>query len=37
VVVIAIAREMAAFIWSISREVDMEPVNPKLRVARVPA
>ena len=37
VVVIAIAREMAAFIWSISREVEIEPVNPKLRVARVPA
>ena len=37
VVVIAIAREMAAFIWSISREVVIAPVEPKLRVARVPA
>jgi transposase len=37
VVVIAIAREMAAFIWSISREVTIPSVNPTLRVARVPA
>ena len=36
-VVIAIAREMAAFIWSISREVCIAPANPKLRIARVPA
>lgn len=37
VVVTAIAREMIAFIWSISREVVVSPVNPKLRLARVPA
>lgn len=37
VVVIAIAREMAAFIWAISREVTIPTVNPRLRVARVPA
>lgn len=37
VVVTAIAREMIAFIWSISREVVLSPVNPKLRLARVPA
>lgn len=37
VVVTAIAREMIAFIWSISREVILSPVNPKQRLARVPA
>lgn len=37
VVVTAIAREMIAFIWSISREVVLSPVNPKQRLARVPA
>lgn len=37
VVVTAIAREMIAFIWSISREVVLSPVNPKLRLSRVPA
>lgn len=37
VIVTAIAREMIAFIWSISREVVLSPVNPKLRLARVPA
>ncbi len=37
VVITAIAREMIAFIWSISREVVLSPVNPKLRLARVPA
>ncbi len=37
VIVTSIAREMIAFIWSISREVVLSPVNPKLRIARVPA
>ncbi|MGZ9898340.1 IS110 family RNA-guided transposase [Shewanella gaetbuli] len=37
VVVTAIAREMIAYIWAISREVVLTPVNPKLRLARVPA
>jgi transposase len=37
IVVTAIAREMIAFIWSISREVVLSPVNPKLRLSRVPA
>mgnify|MGYP003625270896 FL=1 len=37
VVVIAIAREMAAYIWAIAREVIISPVNSRLRVSRVPA
>lgn len=37
VVVIAIAREMAAYIWAIAREVVISEVNPRLRVSRVPA
>lgn len=37
VVVTAIAREMIAYIWSISREVVLTPVNPKERLSRVPA
>lgn len=37
VVVTAIAREMIAYIWSISREVVLQPVNPKDRLSRVPA
>lgn len=37
VVVTAIAREMIAYIWAISREIVLTPVNPKLRLARVPA
>lgn len=37
VVVIAIAREMTAYIWVIAREVIISPVNPRLRVSRVPA
>jgi len=37
VVVIAIAREMAAYIWAIAREVIITAVNPRLRVSRVPA
>jgi len=37
VVVTAIAREMIAYIWAISREVVLQPVNPKDRLSRVPA
>lgn len=37
IVVTAIAREMSAYIWAISREVVLTAVNPKLRLARVPA
>jgi len=37
VVVTAIAREMIAFIWSISREVVLPRVDPKTRLSRVPA
>lgn len=37
VVVIAIAREMAAYIWAIAREIVITPVNPRLRISRVPA
>jgi transposase len=36
-VVTAIAREMIAYIWAISREVVLPPVNPATRLARVPA
>jgi len=36
-VVIAIAREMIAYIWAIAKEVVLTPVNTKLRLARVPA
>lgn len=37
VVVTAIAREMIAYIWAISREVVLTPVDPKKRLSRVPA
>ena len=37
VVVAAIAREMVAFIWAISREVVLTPVDPRARISRVPA
>ena len=37
VIVTAIAREMIAFIWSISREVVLPRVDPKQRISRVPA
>jgi transposase len=37
VVVTAIAREMIAYIWAISREIVLTPVDPKLRLSRVPA
>ncbi|MEE2002583.1 IS110 family transposase [Alkalimonas sp. MEB108] len=36
-VVTAIAREMIAYIWAISREVVLSPVNPAKRLSRVPA
>ncbi|MAF70637.1 MAG: IS110 family transposase, partial [Alteromonas sp.] len=36
-IITAIAREMAAYIWAIAREVVLTPVNPKLRLSRVPA
>ena len=36
-VVAAIAREMVAYIWAITKEVVLAPVNPKLRLSRVPA
>ncbi|TMP29743.1 IS110 family transposase, partial [Pseudoalteromonas rubra] len=36
-VVTAIAREMIAYIWAIAKEVILSPVNPGLRLARVPA
>lgn len=35
-VVTAIAREMSAYIWAISREIVLTRVDPKLRLARVP-
>ena len=37
IVVTAIAREMIAYIWAISREVIVTPVDPKTRISRVPA
>lgn len=37
VIVTAIAREMIAYIWAISREVVLTPVNPTERLVRVPA
>jgi len=37
VVVTAIAREMIAFIWSISREVVLPKIDTKTRLSRVPA
>ena len=37
VVVTAIAREMIAYIWSISREVVLPKIDPKLRAVRIPA
>jgi transposase len=36
VVVIAIAREMAGYLWAIAHEVVISPVNSRLRVSRVP-
>ncbi len=37
VVVVAIAREMIAYIWAITREVVISDVDPKTRIARLPA
>ncbi|WMS88907.1 IS110 family transposase [Pleionea litopenaei] len=37
VVITAVAREMIAYIWAISREVVITKVNPKQRLSRVPA
>ncbi|QUM84908.1 IS110 family transposase [Moritella sp. 28] len=37
VIVTAIAREMIAYIWAISREIVLTPVEAKLRLSRVPA
>ena len=37
VVVTAIAREMAGYIWAISREFVLRPVDTRLRLARLPA
>ena len=37
VVVTAIAREMIAYIWAISREVVVSPIDPKTRITRLPA
>lgn len=36
-IITAIAREMAAYIWAIVKEVVLTPVNPTLRISRVPA
>lgn len=35
-VVAAIAREMIAYIWAISREVVVTPIDPRTRIARLP-
>jgi len=37
VTITTIAREMIAFIWSISREIILPRVDPKTRLSRVPA
>ncbi|ESP92502.1 IS110 family transposase [Pseudoalteromonas luteoviolacea] len=36
-VITAIAREMIAYIWAIAKEVVLSQVDPKLRLARIPA
>ena len=36
-IITAIAREMAVYIWAIAKEMVLTPVNPKLRLSRVPA
>ena len=36
-VVIAISREMIAYIWAIAKQIVLSPINPKLRLPRVPA
>ncbi len=37
IIITAIAREMIAYIWSISREVSIRPIDPRDRIARIPA
>ncbi len=37
VAVTAIAREMIAFIWAISKEISLPPIDPKKRISRIPA
>ncbi len=37
VIVTAIAREMVAFIWAITREVGIQPIDPRQRIARLPS
>lgn len=37
VAVTAIVREMIAYIWAIAKEIVLTPVNPGLRLSRVPA
>ena len=37
VVVAAVAREIIAYVWAIAREVPLRPIDPKARLARVPA
>jgi hypothetical protein len=37
IVKVAIAREMIAYIWAISREIVLPKVDVKKRLARVPA
>ncbi|EDK27006.1 hypothetical protein VSWAT3_09058 [Vibrionales bacterium SWAT-3] len=34
---VAIAREMIAYIWAIAREVVISDVDPRTRIARLPA
>ena len=36
-VVTAIAREMASYMWAIAQQIDLEPIDPSTRLARVPA
>jgi hypothetical protein len=36
VVVTAIAREMSAYIWQISKHIALPPIDPKSRLVRVP-
>lgn len=36
VIITAIAREIVAYLWAIAKEVVLTPVNPALRIARVP-
>ena len=36
-VIAAIAREMIAYMWAIAKEIVLTPIDPKLRLSRVPA